>query len=110
MDHVLEDGDIPELLFVFSFLGLSSLPVLSLLFFCIYWGQYATDGVGNGSLKILGENRLEAREGRNLTRGLLPTLSLCLSYLPFPSQPSCSSPPASSSSCSRSSFWGRDSR
>ncbi|XP_059759968.1 transmembrane protein 145 isoform X2 [Balaenoptera ricei] len=26
---------------------------LSLLFFCIYWGQYATDGIGNESLKIL---------------------------------------------------------
>ncbi|MXQ97057.1 hypothetical protein E5288_WYG016566 [Bos mutus] len=24
-----------------------------LLFFCIYWGQYATDGIGNESLKIL---------------------------------------------------------
>lgn len=40
-----------------SFLGLSSLLVLSLLFFCIYWGQYATDGIGNGSVKILGEDR-----------------------------------------------------
>lgn len=36
-----------------------SLPVLSLLFFCIYWGQYATDGIGNSSVKILGEDPLE---------------------------------------------------
>ncbi|KAK1806209.1 hypothetical protein P4O66_000096 [Electrophorus voltai] len=28
---------------------------LSLLFFCIYWGLYARDGLGNGSLKILGK-------------------------------------------------------
>uniref|UniRef100_G1RIC1 Transmembrane protein 145 n=1 Tax=Nomascus leucogenys TaxID=61853 RepID=G1RIC1_NOMLE len=27
--------------------------ILSLLFFCIYWGQYATDGIGNESVKIL---------------------------------------------------------
>uniref|UniRef100_F6SBU0 Transmembrane protein 145 n=1 Tax=Ornithorhynchus anatinus TaxID=9258 RepID=F6SBU0_ORNAN len=33
--------------------GLGSGPVLSLLFFCIYWGQYATDGIGNRSFKIL---------------------------------------------------------
>ena len=32
--------------------------VLSLLFFCIYWGQYATDGIGNESLKILGEKEV----------------------------------------------------
>lgn len=64
---MLENNDIPKLFFVFfPPIGLSSLPVLSLLFFCIYWGQYATDGIGNGSLKILGENRLELREGRNL--------------------------------------------
>lgn len=67
---MLADNDIPKLFFVLSPhphpLGLSSLPVLSLLFFCIYWGQYATDGIGNGSLKILGENRLEPREGRSL--------------------------------------------
>lgn len=31
------------------------LAVLSLLFHCVYWGLYARDGVGNGSLKILGE-------------------------------------------------------
>ncbi|KAA8591713.1 hypothetical protein FQN60_017087 [Etheostoma spectabile] len=31
------------------------LAVLSLLFHCVYWGLYARDGVGNGSLKILGK-------------------------------------------------------
>ncbi|XP_059109472.1 transmembrane protein 145 isoform X1 [Peromyscus eremicus] len=35
------------------FMAAAGVEVLSLLFFCIYWGQYATDGVGNGSLKIL---------------------------------------------------------
>ncbi|KAI4572083.1 hypothetical protein MJG53_020954 [Ovis ammon polii x Ovis aries] len=39
---------------VCPFLSLPVRPsVLSLLFFCIYWGQYATDGIGNESLKIL---------------------------------------------------------
>lgn len=33
----------------------SLLAVLSLLFHCVYWGLYARDGVGNSSLKILGE-------------------------------------------------------
>ncbi|KAG7276216.1 hypothetical protein CRUP_004807 [Coryphaenoides rupestris] len=28
---------------------------LSLLFHCIYWGLYARDGVGNGSLKLMGK-------------------------------------------------------
>ncbi|XP_071029988.1 transmembrane protein 145-like isoform X2 [Oncorhynchus clarkii lewisi] len=28
---------------------------VSLLFHCIYWGLYARDGVGNGSLKIMGK-------------------------------------------------------
>ncbi|XP_045298187.1 transmembrane protein 145 isoform X2 [Leopardus geoffroyi] len=35
------------------FMAAAGVEVLSLLFFCIYWGQYATDGVGNESLKIL---------------------------------------------------------
>ncbi|XP_037676571.1 transmembrane protein 145 isoform X1 [Choloepus didactylus] len=35
------------------FMAAAGMEVLSLLFFCIYWGQYATDGVGNESLKIL---------------------------------------------------------
>lgn len=33
------------------------LSVLSLLFHCVYWGLYAREGVGNSSLKILGEFR-----------------------------------------------------
>ncbi|KYO40874.1 transmembrane protein 145 [Alligator mississippiensis] len=35
------------------FMTAAGVEALSLLFFCIYWGQYACDGVGNGSLKIL---------------------------------------------------------
>ncbi|XP_053867346.1 transmembrane protein 145 [Malaclemys terrapin pileata] len=35
------------------FMTAAGVEVVSLLFFCIYWGQYACDGVGNGSLKIL---------------------------------------------------------
>nr|XP_031537690.1 transmembrane protein 145 isoform X2 [Vicugna pacos] len=35
------------------FMAAAGVEVLSLLFFCIYWGQYATDGIGNESLKIL---------------------------------------------------------
>ncbi|XP_049756766.1 transmembrane protein 145 isoform X4 [Elephas maximus indicus] len=35
------------------FMVAAGVEVLSLLFFCIYWGQYATDGIGNESLKIL---------------------------------------------------------
>ncbi|XP_031241623.1 transmembrane protein 145 isoform X2 [Mastomys coucha] len=35
------------------FMAAAGVEVLSLLFFCIYWGQYATDGIGNGSVKIL---------------------------------------------------------
>ncbi|XP_069855080.1 transmembrane protein 145 isoform X3 [Dipodomys merriami] len=35
------------------FMAAAGLEVLSLLFFCIYWGQYATDGIGNESVKIL---------------------------------------------------------
>ncbi|XP_010840973.1 PREDICTED: transmembrane protein 145 [Bison bison bison] len=35
------------------FMAAAGMEVLSLLFFCIYWGQYATDGIGNESLKIL---------------------------------------------------------
>ncbi|XP_060222393.1 transmembrane protein 145 isoform X4 [Meriones unguiculatus] len=35
------------------FMAAAGVEVLSLLFFCIYWGQYATDGVGNASVKIL---------------------------------------------------------
>lgn len=45
-----------SLIFPFlSSLHLFHLAVLSLLFHCVYWGLYARDGVGNGSLKILGE-------------------------------------------------------
>ncbi|XP_043358069.1 transmembrane protein 145 isoform X2 [Dermochelys coriacea] len=35
------------------FMTAAGVEVLSLVFFCIYWGQYACDGVGSGSLKIL---------------------------------------------------------
>ncbi|XP_038949510.1 transmembrane protein 145 isoform X1 [Rattus norvegicus] len=35
------------------FMAAAGVEVLSLLFFCIYWGQYATDGIGNDSVKIL---------------------------------------------------------
>ncbi|XP_053124654.1 transmembrane protein 145 isoform X2 [Hemicordylus capensis] len=35
------------------FMTAAGVEVLSLMFFCIYWGQYASDGIGNGSLKIL---------------------------------------------------------
>nr|XP_055225536.1 transmembrane protein 145 isoform X1 [Gorilla gorilla gorilla] len=35
------------------FMAAAGVEVLSLLFFCIYWGQYATDGIGNKSVKIL---------------------------------------------------------
>ncbi|XP_076786063.1 transmembrane protein 145 isoform X2 [Arvicanthis niloticus] len=35
------------------FMAAAGVEVLSLLFFCIYWGQYATHGIGNGSVKIL---------------------------------------------------------
>ncbi|KAF4075943.1 hypothetical protein AMELA_G00224730 [Ameiurus melas] len=37
------------------FMTAAGVEVLSLLFFCIYWGLYARDGVGNGCLKILGK-------------------------------------------------------
>ncbi|XP_010621679.1 transmembrane protein 145 [Fukomys damarensis] len=35
------------------FMAAAGVEVLSLLFFCIYWGQYATDGIGNESMKVL---------------------------------------------------------
>ncbi|XP_042295982.1 transmembrane protein 145 [Sceloporus undulatus] len=35
------------------FMMAAGVEVLSLMFFCIYWGQYASDGIGNSSLKIL---------------------------------------------------------
>ncbi|XP_017705362.1 PREDICTED: transmembrane protein 145 isoform X4 [Rhinopithecus bieti] len=35
------------------FMAAAGVEVLSLLFFCIYWGQYATEGIGNESVKIL---------------------------------------------------------
>ncbi|NP_001267418.1 transmembrane protein 145 precursor [Pan troglodytes] len=35
------------------FMAAAGVEVLSLLFFCIYWGQYATDGIGNENVKIL---------------------------------------------------------
>ncbi|XP_044291234.1 transmembrane protein 145 [Varanus komodoensis] len=35
------------------FMTAAGVEVLSLMFFCIYWGQYASDGIGKGSLKIL---------------------------------------------------------
>ncbi|GLD72112.1 transmembrane protein 145, partial [Lates japonicus] len=37
------------------FMTAAGVEVLSLLFHCVYWGLYAGDGVGNGSLKILGK-------------------------------------------------------
>eukprot|EP00064_Thunnus_orientalis_P011637 superscaffoldBa00001697_g11668 len=44
-------------LVIFSMVFLLScfFALLSLLFHCVYWGLYARDGVGNGSLKILGK-------------------------------------------------------
>ncbi|TKS82324.1 Transmembrane protein 145 [Collichthys lucidus] len=44
-------------LVIFSMVFLIScyFALLSLLFHCVYWGLYARDGVGNGSLKILGK-------------------------------------------------------
>lgn len=41
--------------FLFPLYIFFHLAVLSLMFHCVYWGLYARDGVGNGSLKILGE-------------------------------------------------------
>ncbi|XP_045845448.1 transmembrane protein 145 isoform X2 [Meles meles] len=41
------------LIFILIFFLSCYFGFLSLLFFCIYWGQYATDGIGNESLKIL---------------------------------------------------------
>ncbi|XP_054667297.1 transmembrane protein 145 [Grus americana] len=35
------------------FMAAAGVEVLSLLFCCVYWGQYACDGVGSSSLKIL---------------------------------------------------------
>ncbi|KAM9250328.1 transmembrane protein 145 [Cariama cristata] len=35
------------------FMAAAGVEVLSLLFCCVYWGQYACDGVGSGGLKIL---------------------------------------------------------
>ncbi|ELK32303.1 Transmembrane protein 145 [Myotis davidii] len=43
------------LIFILIFFLSCYFGFLSLLFFCIYWGQYATDGIGNESLKILGQ-------------------------------------------------------
>ncbi|PWA20596.1 hypothetical protein CCH79_00011584 [Gambusia affinis] len=37
------------------FMTAAGVEVLSLMFHCVYWGLYARDGVGNGSLKILGK-------------------------------------------------------
>uniref|UniRef100_A0A3B3TXA5 Transmembrane protein 145 n=1 Tax=Poecilia latipinna TaxID=48699 RepID=A0A3B3TXA5_9TELE len=37
------------------FMMAAGVEVLSLMFHCVYWGLYARDGVGNGSLKILGK-------------------------------------------------------
>ncbi|XP_029600547.1 transmembrane protein 145 isoform X1 [Salmo trutta] len=37
------------------FMTAAGVEVVSLLFHCIYWGLYARDGVGNGSLKIMGK-------------------------------------------------------
>ncbi|XP_073426819.1 transmembrane protein 145 [Dendrobates tinctorius] len=35
------------------FMAAAGVEVLSLVFFCIYWGQYAQDGVGSPSIKVL---------------------------------------------------------
>ncbi|XP_078393104.1 transmembrane protein 145, partial [Cetorhinus maximus] len=35
------------------FMTAAGVEVLSLVFFCVYWGQYARDGVGNYAVKIL---------------------------------------------------------
>ncbi|NP_001088644.1 transmembrane protein 145 precursor [Xenopus laevis] len=35
------------------FMAAAGVEVLSLLLFCVYWGQYAQDGVGNSSIKVL---------------------------------------------------------
>lgn len=84
---MLEDSDAPELLSILSSLPILP-PVLSLLFFCIYWGQYATDGIGNESVKILGENEAGWGEGGAQGSGRASSLSLALSrpLLPSPSQ------------------------
>uniref|UniRef100_A0A8C6TD28 Transmembrane protein 145 n=1 Tax=Neogobius melanostomus TaxID=47308 RepID=A0A8C6TD28_9GOBI len=37
------------------FMTAAGVEVLSLLFHCVYWGLYGRDGVGNGSLKLLGK-------------------------------------------------------
>ncbi|PNI95453.1 TMEM145 isoform 4 [Pan troglodytes] len=43
------------LIFILIFFLSCYFGFLSLLFFCIYWGQYATDGIGNENVKILGQ-------------------------------------------------------
>uniref|UniRef100_A0A4W5MA49 Transmembrane protein 145 n=1 Tax=Hucho hucho TaxID=62062 RepID=A0A4W5MA49_9TELE len=40
------------------FMTAAGVEVVSLLFHCIYWGLYARDGVGNGSLKIMAQSLL----------------------------------------------------
>lgn len=56
--------------------------VLSLMFHCVYWGLYARDGVGNGSLKILGEFLpLDRSLAEWLTQSLRWKITHCLSRL-----------------------------
>lgn len=50
--HIIPVSFLPICL---SSVRLSHSAVFSLLFHCVYWGLYARDGVGNSSLKILGE-------------------------------------------------------
>lgn len=60
--------------------------VLSLMFFCIYWGQYASDGIGSGSLKILGRCRGRSCSKLSHLPSFLVLIELLLCYictLPF---------------------------
>uniref|UniRef100_A0A3B4WDW0 Transmembrane protein 145 n=1 Tax=Seriola lalandi dorsalis TaxID=1841481 RepID=A0A3B4WDW0_SERLL len=52
-DEFILETDITFLVIFSMVFLLSCYFALSLLFHCVYWGLYARDGVGNGSLKIL---------------------------------------------------------
>lgn len=62
-------------------------PVLSLLFFCIYWGQYASDGIGNESVKILGENEVVPGEAEPWAQVWCPLWAISEQWSsPFPAK------------------------